>query len=156
MLSRESAIREVFNNHGDEAIYITNTGFLSRAISQIYPEKKNIFYMQGSMGLGPGIGLGIALNSKKEVVVMIGDGSFLMHMGLCHTIRDYSLSNLHVYIMDNGCHESVGEYKTSKLEKSYPGIKKIYKISNDGKRERVSIPLEENKKNILELLSKDE
>ena len=93
--------------------------------------------MQGSMGLAPCIGLGIAKNSKKDTVVISGDAALLMHLGITHTIRDESLKNLFVYILDNGCHESVGKYKCSELQHSYPGVNKIYKISNDGKLDRV-------------------
>ena len=101
--------------------------------------------MQGSMGLAPCIGLGLALNNTKDVVVLSGDGALLMHLGITHTIRDYNLSNLFIYVLDNGCHESVGAYKCSHLENSYPGINKIYKITNDGKLPRVGIDSVTNK-----------
>ena len=67
-----------------------------------------------------------------------------MHLGITHTIRDTNLPNLFVYILDNGCHESVGEYSCSKLETSYPGVNEIFKISNDGKTNRVGIGFPEN------------
>lgn len=152
MLSRSAAIRSIFDKHGDSAIYVTNTGFLSRAIYDLYPHNDNILYMQGSMGLSPAIGIGIASNTEKEVVVFVGDGSLLMHLGLTHTLRDSNLKNLYVYVLDNGCHESVGGYLCSPLEKSYPGITEIIKISCDGKTERVGLPCEENITKIKELL----
>ena len=102
--------------------------------------------MQGSMGIAPAIGLGVALNTDKPVVVLSGDGALLMHLGITHTIRDCNLSNLFIYVLDNGCHESVGEYKCSSLEQSYPGIHRIIKITNDGKTDRVGIDCETNKK----------
>lgn len=153
MLSRELVIKEVFKKHGNDAIYITNTGFLSRAIFDLYPDNKNILYMQGSMGLSPSIGLGMAANTEKEIVVFVGDASLLMHLGITHTIRDCSLENLHVYVLDNGCHESVGSYKSSKLENSYPGINEIYKISNDGKLGRVKIRCTENAIQVRDFLN---
>ena len=151
MLTRENAIKEIFDKHTD-AVYITNTGYISRAVYSLYPENKNIFYMQGSMGLAPCIGLGVALNTDKEVVVLSGDAALLMHLGITHNIRDANLSNLYVYILDNGCHESVGEYKCSNLEDSYPGIERIYKISNDGKCSRVGIDCVENTTRVKEFL----
>ena len=108
--------------------------------------------MQGSMGIAPCIGLGIALNTRKNVVILSGDGALLMHLGITHTIRDYNLPNLFIYVLDNGCHESVGAYKCSKLENTYPGINKIYKISNDGKLPRVGIKSIENKKHFMSCL----
>ena len=146
MLSRKEAIHKIFKSHGANALYITNTGYISRAVYNEFPSFPNILYMQGSMGIAPCIGLGIALNTRKNVVTLSGDGALLMHLGITHTIRDYNLSNLFVYVLDNGCHESVGSYKCSNLENNYPGINNIYKISNDGKLPRVGINSIENKK----------
>jgi len=146
MLNRKEAITSIFAIHGKNALYVTNTGYISRAVYNEYPKNNNILYMQGSMGIAPCIGLGIALNTKKDVVVLSGDGALLMHLGITHTIRDYNLSNLFVYVLDNGCHESVGGYKCSNLENNYPGVNEIIKISNDGKLPRVGINSIENKK----------
>ena len=44
MLSRKKAINKIFDKHGDDAIYITNTGYISRAVYNEYPTNKNIFY----------------------------------------------------------------------------------------------------------------
>ena len=146
MLNRQDAIKDIFNWHGQDSIYITNTGFISRDVYSLFPKNKNIFYMQGSMGLAPCIGLGLALNTDKPVIVLSGDGALLMHLGITHTIRDCNLSNLFVYVLDNGCHESVGKYKCSPLQETYPGIYKIIKIINDGKTDRVKIDCKTNKK----------
>ena len=151
MLSRKEAINKIFERHGEDAIYITNTGYISRAVYYEYPDNSNIFYMQGSMGMAPCIGLGMALNSDKDIVVLSGDGALLMHLGITHTIRDENLNNLYVYILDNGCHESVGKYKCSELENSYPGITEIIKISNDGKTDRVKLDCITNTNQIKEL-----
>ena len=153
MLSRKEAINRIFEEHGEDAIYVTNTGYISRAVYNEYPDNKNIFYMQGSMGLAPCIGLGMAINTDKNIVVLSGDGALLMHMGITHTIRDQNLDNLYVYVLDNGCHESVGEYKCSYLAANgyYPGITEIIEISNDGKTDRVELDCETNTKQIKEL-----
>tara|TARA_R110000824_G_scaffold44632_1_gene129739 strand:- start:313 stop:774 length:462 start_codon:yes stop_codon:yes gene_type:complete len=152
MLDREQAIKQIFNTHGTESIYITNTGYISRAVYELYPNNKNIFYMQGSMGLSPCIGLGMALNTNKNIVVLSGDASLLMHLGITHNIRDENLPNLHVYILDNGCHESVGGDECPSLEESYCGIFSIIKINNNGKTNRVDIGCIENSENIREAL----
>lgn len=152
MQNRGDAIKIIFDKHGENAIYITSTGYISRAVHDIYPDKNNIFYMQGSMGLAPGIGLGLSMFTDKEVVVLSGDASFLMHLGLTHTIRDYAKDNFYLYILDNGCHESVGGQKCSFLEKEYVSITDIIKISCDGKAPRVKIGFEDNAKNIISLL----
>tara|TARA_R110002020_G_scaffold265040_3_gene479835 strand:+ start:1634 stop:2092 length:459 start_codon:yes stop_codon:yes gene_type:complete len=146
MLSRKETIHKIFKIHGNKSLYITNTGYISRAVYNQFPSLSNILYMQGSMGIAPCIGLGIALNTKKNVVVLSGDGALLMHLGITHTIRDYNLKNLFVYVLDNGCHESVGGYDCSNLEDKYPGVDEIFKITNDGKLPRVGINSIENKK----------
>ena len=152
MLSREGAIRDIFEAHGEDAIYVTTTGFISRAVYNLFPNNKNIFYMQGSMGLAPAIALGIAEFTKKQVVAINGDGAHLMHLGLTHTIKDCKKENLFVYILDNGCHESVGEQKCSSLEDKYFGVDKIYKISCDGKTPRVKKGFKQNAREIIDLL----
>jgi len=152
MLSRKEAIQKIILRHGPEAIYIAPTGFLSRAIYDINPSNENVFYMQGSMGLAPAIGLGMCLYTDKDVVVINGDASHLMHLGITHTIRDYGRENLYVYILDNGCHESVGGQNCSALEEKYPAVNEIIKITKDGKTPRVAIGFEENARNIISLL----
>jgi len=155
MLSRKEALLYIIKKHGKSAIYIAPTGFLSRAMYELFPEKENVFYMQGSMGLAPGIGLGLSLFTERDVVVINGDASHIMHLGLTHTIRDYAKENLSVYILDNGCHESVGGQPCSRLEESYVGVTEIIKISKDGKTPRVGIGFEENARNIISMLSID-
>jgi len=153
MLNRQEAIKKIFDLHGDEAVYVTNTGYISREIYDMYPENKNILYMQGSMGLSPAIALGIASNTDKDVIALVGDASLLMHLGVTHTIRDADLKNLFVYVLDNGCHESVGKYDSANLEESYPGVNEIIKISCDGKKPRVKLSCQDNVENLLEFLN---
>jgi len=156
MLSRKEAILKIFNRHGSGAIYISPTGFISREIYNLFPNNKNIFFMQGSMGLSPAIGLGIASFCDKDVVVLNGDAGHLMHLGITHTIRDEKLSNLFVYILDNGVHESVGSQKCSFLEESYSGVTEIFKISCDGKTGRVGVGFEENAENVKEFIKMED
>ena len=151
MLSRQQAIEKIFKRHGNDSVYITSTGYISRAVNDIYIENKNIFYMQGSMGLAPCIGLGMAANTNKEVVVISGDAALLMHLGITHTIAEHNLDNLFVYVLDNGCHESVGGFKCAELDKGYKGVNRIFKISKDGKSDRVGLDCFENTKQIKEL-----
>jgi len=109
--------------------------------------------MKGSMGLAPGIGLGISLNSDADVVVLSGDASLLMHLGLTHTIRDFARGNLHLYVFDNGCHESVGGQLCASLEPAYPGVQKIIFINKEGKTPRVKIGFKENADQLKKILA---
>ena len=148
MPSRADAIRTIFERHGDEAVYVASTGFIASAVYELQPQKRNVFYMQGSMGLAPAIGLGIALNTSRPVVVLSGDAALLMHLGITHTLRDCAAQNLHVYVLDNGCHESVGGQPAAPLEDSYPGVREIIRISRDGKAPRVGVTPERNRDDV--------
>jgi len=108
--------------------------------------------MQGSMGMAPCIGLGIALNTKRDVVVITGDASLLMHLGITHTIRDEKILNLYVYVLDNNCHESVGGFSCSKLEDTYTGNLIVMKITKDGKPDRVGLDCIKNTETIKRFL----
>ena len=98
MNSREFILDTVVSYHPD-AVFITSTGYISRAMYNLYPDNKNIFYMQGSMGLAPCIGLGMAASTDKEIVVISGDAALLMHLGITHTIAEQELKNLYPAIL---------------------------------------------------------
>jgi phosphonopyruvate decarboxylase len=49
-------------------------------------DRKQHLYQVGSMGCASGMGLGVALNAKRPVVVLDGDGAALMKMGTLATI----------------------------------------------------------------------
>src|SRR5215217_4590185 len=153
MRTREEAIREILGRHGTDAVYVASTGYVSRAVRALAGDGYHVLYMQGSMGLAPAIGLGIALNTERDVVVVNGDASLLMALGSTHTVRDHGPSNLFHYVLDNGCHESVGAQPTAPLERSYPGVSEILKVELGGKPPRVDIPPDENARRVRELLA---
>ncbi len=59
------------------------------------------------------IGLGIALASQKEVVVIDGDGSILMNSGSLATAALLHPRNLTILAVDNGVHGSTGNQPTA-------------------------------------------
>lgn len=143
--SRATAIQEILARHGTEAVYVASTGYVSRAVAAEAAPEHAVLYMQGSMGLAPAIGLGIALSSDRVVVVINGDGALLMSLGTTHTVRDRApAGRLFHYVLDNGCHESVGGQPCAPLEASgYPGVTAVLPITRDGKPPRVPVsPLE--------------
>ena len=144
VVSRAEAIRTILARHGRDAVYVASTGFVSRAVYAEAGEDYDVFYMQGSMGLAPAIGLGMALTSPAEIVVINGDGSLLMSLGTTHTVRDYAPENFHHYVLDNGCHESVGSMPCAHLEPGYPGVDEVVKITRDGRPPRVGVGGPEN------------
>jgi thiamine pyrophosphate-dependent acetolactate synthase large subunit-like protein len=80
MKARREAIRAILERHGTDAVYVASTGFTSRAVFAEAGEEYCVFYMQGSMGLAPAIGLGMALRTSRDVVVVNGDASLLMSL----------------------------------------------------------------------------
>jgi thiamine pyrophosphate-dependent acetolactate synthase large subunit-like protein len=139
MRARDEAIRAILDRHGTDAVYVASTGFTSRAVFSEAGDSYCVFFMQGSMGMAPAIGLGVALRSDKDVVVINGDASLLMSLGTTHTIRDYGPTNLYHYVLDNGCHESVGGQPAARLEPFYPGVTEIIAIGRGDRPHRVGI-----------------
>ena len=68
--------------------------------------------MLGSLGLVSSIGLGIAIFSKHEVVVIDGDGSLLANLGTLASIAQAEPPNLTILAIDNGAHGSTGNQAT--------------------------------------------
>ena len=147
-MNRDEAILSILNRHGVNAVYVFTTGFISRTGYKLCKDKYIAFYMQGSMGMAPAIGLGIALNTDKDVVVVNGDGALLMSLGTTHTLREYAPSNLYHYVLNNNSYESVGEQSCTGLEDEYVGVTEIFDIELDGRDERVGLEVNQITKNI--------
>jgi len=64
------------------------------------------------MGGASGMGLGVALNVERPVVVLDGDGAALMKLGAFATIGAYAPKNLIHVVLDNGVHDSTGGQQT--------------------------------------------
>jgi thiamine pyrophosphate-dependent acetolactate synthase large subunit-like protein len=109
-MRRKEAVKNIMDGITDELVVVT-TGYLSRDVYAIKERPQN-FYMCGSMGNAYGIGFGIALNSRKPVVVISGDGAVLMSLGSLVLGNHFKLPNLTHYILDNGCYGSTGGQPT--------------------------------------------
>ncbi len=90
---------------------VCNLGIPSKELYHIKDQPSN-FYMLGSMGMATPIGLGIALNTEKSVVVIDGDGSLLMNPGTLATVAGESPKNLTIIAIDNGSYGSTGGQPT--------------------------------------------
>ncbi len=123
---RKEAMKIVIDEIGHNPIISAN-GFISRDLFNVC-DKKNNFYMIGSMGLASSIGLGIAIkNPRKQIFVFDGDGNILMNLGSLVTIGSLKPKNLVHIIFDNASHESTGGQPTN--SKSIK-IKKIAESAN--------------------------
>ena len=110
-MQRRDAIEKIMNSIDDELV-ICNIGFPSRELYDIEDRKEN-FYMIGSMGLASSIGLGLALSQpEKDVVVIDGDGALLMNMGSLVTVKACNPGNLTWIVINNGAYGSTGNQET--------------------------------------------
>lgn len=92
-------------------VVISNLGIPTKELYHVLDQESN-FYMLGSMGMASPIGLGVALNTKKEVIVIDGDGSLLMNPGILATISVLAPKNLTILAIDNGAYGSTGNQPT--------------------------------------------
>ena len=92
-------------------VVVSNLGWPSKELYALKHQPSN-FYMLGSMGMATPIGLGIALTSSKEVVVIDGDGSLLMNPGTLATAASLTPKNLTILAIDNGAYGSTGNQPT--------------------------------------------
>ncbi len=95
----------------DKKVVVSNLGWPSKELYAIKHQPSN-FYMLGSMGMATPIGLGLALTSSKEVIVIDGDGSLLMNPGTLATAADFAPRNLIIVAIDNNAYGSTGNQPT--------------------------------------------
>lgn len=95
----------------ENKIVISNIGYPSRELYQVKHQSSN-FYMLGSLGLASSIGLGVALFSKRQIIVIDGDGSLLSNLGALASIAQAAPRNLTILAIDNGVHGSTGNQAT--------------------------------------------
>ncbi len=95
----------------DGHVVVSNLGWPSKELFAIKHQPSN-FYMLGSMGMATPIGLGLALASSKEIVVIDGDGSLLMNPGTLATAASAAPRNLTIIAIDNGAYGSTGNQPT--------------------------------------------
>lgn len=103
-----AAIREELRNK----VVVSNLGVPSKELYHVLHQRSN-FYMLGSMGMATPIGLGIALGTRKEVVVIDGDGSLLMNAGCLATVAEMAPRNLTILAIDNAAYGSTGNQPTA-------------------------------------------
>ena len=110
-MKRRNAIAKIMGAIDNELV-LCNIGFPSRELYDIDDRNEN-FYMIGSMGLVSSIGLGLALaKPNKKIVIIDGDGSFLMNLGSVITIFAQNPSNLTWIVINNEAYGSTGNQET--------------------------------------------
>ncbi len=104
-------ILEIIAPYLDRAVVVCNLGVPSKELFHIRHRSSN-FYMLGSMGMATPIGIGIALSTDNEVIVIDGDGSLLMNPGSLATAAYLAPENLTIVAIDNSAYGSTGNQPT--------------------------------------------
>ena len=108
MIDRYKAIEKILEHVRDDDLVLSTTGMISREVFATDDRPGN-FYMLGSMGLLSSFGLGLALlTPEQRVLVLEGDGSALMSLGTLPLIATERPANLVHIILDNEAYESTG------------------------------------------------
>ena len=137
-MKRRDAIGKIMNNITDELV-LCNIGFPSRELYDLNDRDEN-FYMIGSMGLISSIGLGLALARKdKKIVIIDGDGSFLMNLGAIVTIFAQNPSNLTWIVINNEAYGSTGNQETYAKNLDLKEIAKSVGITNCYNYEEINL-----------------
>ena len=108
---RVPAMERLLSLAPDSAALVATTGFTGRELYTIADREQHL-YQVGSMGCAAGMGLGVALNSDRPVIVLDGDGAALMKLGSMATIGATAPGNLIHIVFDNGAYESTGGQPT--------------------------------------------
>ncbi|MFW9916187.1 MAG: thiamine pyrophosphate-dependent enzyme [Candidatus Thorarchaeota archaeon] len=96
---------------GENDIIVSSNGNISRETYHLLPKPQ--VYLRGSMGLPVSVGLGLALaNPKDRIIVITGDGNFLMGLGSASTAAFYKPRNLKILILDNLTYYTTGGQRT--------------------------------------------
>ncbi|MDN7024779.1 sulfopyruvate decarboxylase subunit beta [Methanoculleus sp. FWC-SCC1] len=109
-MTRFAAIRVIADLLEGELV-VANIGVPSKELYAARDRPEN-FYMLGSYTQATPIGLGLALQSGRDVVVLDGDGS-LLGSAVLPVVAAEAPANLTVVCLDNGAFGSTGNQPTS-------------------------------------------
>ncbi len=111
LVSRFAALERLLALIPIEAAVIATTGKCGRELFTLADRCQHL-YQVGSMGCAAAMGLGVALNASRPVVILDGDGAALMKMGTLATIGAYAPGNLVHIVFDNASYDSTGGQPT--------------------------------------------
>lgn len=124
----------------EKDIIVSSNGNISREVYHHLPQPQ--VYLRGSMGLPVAVGLGLALaNPNKRVIVITGDGNFLMGMGSTVTASFYKPKNMKILILDNKKYFTTGGQQTVSSALNYSkfieSLNCEYKNSKEASQEQI-------------------
>ena len=107
-MDRHVAVRHLLEHLRPDDLLLTTTGMISREAFYT-DDRPATFYMIGSMGLASSFGLGLAMvHPARRIIVVDGDGSFLMSLGTAPLVAYEAPRNLHHVVLDNASYQSTG------------------------------------------------
>ncbi len=110
-MSRLAALGVALKQIGREPVVHAN-GYICRESFSI-SDRPQSFYMIGSMGLAPAIGLGIALASPSATpVIFDGDGNLLMNLGILAQVGAAQPRRFVHCVFDNEAYGSTGNQRS--------------------------------------------
>jgi thiamine pyrophosphate-dependent acetolactate synthase large subunit-like protein len=110
-MTKKEAIRQILSFYkNDNPVVITSCGKTSREAWAVAKEiGMNIIPLTGSMGMAMSLSIGFAIaNPCKDVVVIMGDGEFLMGFNAVLHIRSEYINNLKHFVLVDHEYESTG------------------------------------------------
>lgn len=112
LLDRQTAVPAVIGEPSDFLI-ISGLSGAARDIGYLTKEAPNTYLLGGAMGAAASMGLGLALaQPDKRVLVVSGDGEFLMNVSSLATIGHMRPSNLAMLCIDNGRYGETGNQES--------------------------------------------
>ena len=105
-----------------DSLVVTALGNASYLWSVVRDAAEN-FYLEDAMGLALPLALGLAVaQPTREIVVVEGDGGFLMHMGGLVPVAAAAPDNLTVLLIDNGMHGASGGQALASQDLDFVGL----------------------------------
>lgn len=112
-MDRQDAARVIVELAGPETLIVSSLGTPSYDLAGA-GDRDRTFYLWGSMGLAPSVGLGLALARPEDrVIVVDGDASLLMNLGSLTTAAWQAPANLIWIVIDNGLFQITGGQPTA-------------------------------------------
>jgi len=142
-MTRYDAIKTIAEYLDEEAV-VSNIGIPSKELYEISDRGLN-FYMLGSYSQASSIGLGMALKTKRDTVVLDGDGS-LLATSVLPIIAAESPKNLSIFCLDNGTLGSTGDQLTN----AYSGVDMELMAISTGIKETKKVHTEKELKSTIE------
>lgn len=111
-MNRLEAIKIIIDNLAGDELIIHANGAISRE-SFFCKDRKENFYLLGSMGLPASVGLGTAVNRpERKIIILDGDGNVLMGFGNLALVGALQPANFIHIVLDNQAYGTTGNQPT--------------------------------------------